>query len=398
MNKVYLLNLLKVSSVSTLLALSLYGCASTPPPEEEDDDDLVSVYTPEPAWKEEFRKLSNSQLQSKAINALLAGDEILGAQYLEILLEEQPNSYIGLLLERQINLPPSDILGQRYVVHEVKKGETLMDLSRRFTGDKFKFYSLAKFNDIDVPGALPDGILLKVPNNSNQYTPDPNRKIVEEPKKTKSSKSTARKPEKPKAEKVTQAVTAAPKVPVAEQANELYSNKRYSDLVALRESNIVEFNNDPKLNEQAARSYLALAQGSYDKKDFNVASSRLAEAKRLDQSSGKLSEEVSTLSSQIQVGSLLEKAKSQEKQGDLLAAINTHKVILTVEPENRVATRQQAKLVNQLTNDYFQSSLKSRESQDHKAELVWLNKILSINPTYQKAIQRKLIVDLLVQQ
>ena len=400
MNKVHLFNALKISIVSTLLALSLSGCV-TVPEEEHDDDDLLVNSEQEPAWMEEFRKLSTSQLQSKAIDALLVADEELALQYLEVLFEDVPDSYVGLLLERQINLPPSDILGQRYFVHKVKRGESLMDIAHRYTGDRLKFYSLARFNNIEVPSSVPIGELLKVPNTGKQYAVDTVQAKPEKPLKSSGSSNKPKpiqtKPVVSNSEKpTTTAAVVGPERSLSEQAKQLYSEKRYSELVALRTSNVAEFDNDTILNGNAAASYLALAKQAFNKKDFNIASSRLGQAKKLDESSGKLSKEISTLSDEIQIGSLLEKAKSQEKQGNLSAAMGTYDVVLTLESKNRVAAKQRSKLIKQLTDDYFQSSLEAREKKDFKAELAWLNKILDINSTYEKAIQRKLIVELLL--
>ena len=396
-----------------LIGFFLSACATTEEP--------ATPVVVEPAWKDELRTLSSSQLELNAINALLRNDEEIAARNVEILLEKSPNSKTGLTLEKQIKSDPEEILGTRFVVYPALEGESLMSIAERFTGDPLNFYSLAKFNDISAAEKIPESSLIKVPNrgeigSTSDTIKNSVSRPVSKPRQTDTAKplpNTETLVSKPlQAESIdnskpvinsTDAIVSSIPEPeveeknVAEQAEALFSNHQYAELISLRNSNDAEFSSSPQLTEYVAASYLVLSEKAFAKKEMATSASYLNEVKQFNLPPA-LATRASNLESRLQVNALLDKANAQKQQGQLEQSLHTYSAIQAIEPGNSKAQKEKKKIVNKLTKDYYQASIVSRGNFDYKSELDWINKILKIDPTHAKSLQRKPIVERLVDQ
>ena len=397
-----------------LIGFFLSACATTEEP---------APVVVEPAWKDELRTLNSGQLELNAINALLRNDEEIAARNIEILLEKSPDSKTALTLEKQIKSDPEDILGTRFIVYPALEGESLISIAERFTGDPLNFYSLAKFNDISASEKIPESSLIKVPNRgeigstTNTIKSSTSSRPVSRPKQTDTAKPLpntgtlvskplqakpidADKPEvspTPEAIPVVEATPVVEEKTIEEQAEALFSNHQYAELISLRNSNDAEFSSNPKLTEYVAASYLVLSEKAFAKKEMTSSASYLNEVKQFNLSPS-LATRASNLESRLQVIALLDKASAQRQQGQLEQSINTYAAVQAIEPGNSKAQKERKKIVDKLTKDYYQASIVSRGNFDYKSELDWINKILNIDPTHAKSLQRKPIVERLVDQ
>ncbi len=145
---------------AVLLCAGLSGCAlapglkPAPPPVEPEPAPVPVVTVPQGTAKELFRQ---------GVDALQHGEGQKAKPLLEQVLVLEPNHKYAPGLLSQIDADPVQMLGKEYFSYKVQQGETLSLIARRFLGDPFKFYILARYNDIIMSDDLEAGRSIKVP-------------------------------------------------------------------------------------------------------------------------------------------------------------------------------------------------------------------------------------------
>jgi hypothetical protein len=153
---------------SLLCVLLLAACAETPkaPPTP------VPVAVPEPPPQ----VVQPAAPQYSVLPGLTArqrvrrGVELLGEgrpgearAEIQAFLAEQPDNELGRSLIEQIDGDPQMLLGAQSFPYRVQPGETLSALAERFLGDRFKFWVLARYNNIPVPARMDAGQQIMIP-------------------------------------------------------------------------------------------------------------------------------------------------------------------------------------------------------------------------------------------
>lgn len=133
----------------------------------------------------EAARTHSHKMALEAAELLDQGREDEAREVLRQALSLDKDNRVAASLLRQIVVNPVDTLGTRSFRYTVRPGETLSEIARRFLGDVFEFYSLARYNDIRVPRDVRTGQVIKVPGDAPPPEPPP------KPRPTKPAESTA---------------------------------------------------------------------------------------------------------------------------------------------------------------------------------------------------------------
>ena len=87
------------------------------------------------------------------------------------LLKQEPGNMLAQSLFDQIDKDPKLLLGEMNFPYRMQPGDSLSILAQRFLGDRFLFYALARYNNIDKPGAAEVGQTILIPGVPNRIPP-----------------------------------------------------------------------------------------------------------------------------------------------------------------------------------------------------------------------------------
>lgn len=168
------------------VALWLAGCAATPdsgapkpapaaakPPAEATPPPPPASVAEQTAPAEVPPAQARPQAQKLALEAvdqLQNGDEAQARATLERALALDPNNDLARKLTEQIRADAQKELGPVFFRYTVQKDDTLSRLAQQFLGDRFRFYILAKYNDITNPSRLAAGQVIRIPGRQPPAT------------------------------------------------------------------------------------------------------------------------------------------------------------------------------------------------------------------------------------
>ena len=171
-----------------------------------------------------------ARLALQAVDQLQGGDDIGARATLEQALRLDPNNDLAKNLQSQINADAQRELGSTFFRYTVQPGESLSRLAQQYMGDRFRFWILAKYNDIPNPSRLSAGQVIKIPGRQPAVPPP----VAAEPAPPPAVR--APEPEPPKAD--TQLADAMKRGAEQERSNNLEAAyATYVDVVARYPSN-----------------------------------------------------------------------------------------------------------------------------------------------------------------
>jgi len=132
--------------------------AAAPPPEP-----VKPPPPPEPQLTPAQAKAQAQKLTIEAITQLENGDEATAQKTLEQALALDSGNDLAKKLMDQIKADPQKELGSVFFRYTVQRDDSMSKIAQQFLGDRFKFYILAKYNDIQNPSKLAAGQVIKVP-------------------------------------------------------------------------------------------------------------------------------------------------------------------------------------------------------------------------------------------
>jgi|GEM_PF-490569 len=159
------------TGVLLVCAALLAACAQTPapvpgptpaPPTPAASSQATPL-TPPPPQFTATPGLSARQRIRKSINLLAEGRVGEARAEVQAFLAEQPDNELGRSLLEQIDGDPLVMLGAQSFPYKVQPGETVSVLAERFLGDRFKFWVLARYNNIAVPARTEVGQQIMIP-------------------------------------------------------------------------------------------------------------------------------------------------------------------------------------------------------------------------------------------
>lgn len=153
------------------------GCATPPPPPIV----AAPVAAPIPVVVAEAPKpvapvvpeLTSAQQKAQAqrlaietIDLLQNGDEAGARTKLEQAQTLDPSNDLARKLMEQIKADPQKELGAVSFRYTVQRDDSMSKLAQQYLGDRFRFYILARYNDIQNPSRLASGQVIKIPGRA----------------------------------------------------------------------------------------------------------------------------------------------------------------------------------------------------------------------------------------
>jgi tetratricopeptide (TPR) repeat protein len=164
------------------VAAILFGCA-TPPPADSAAGAAgrpapAAAAAPAPAPPPPVPELSPAQAKAQAqrlaleaVDQLQNGDEIAARATLDKVIVLDPTNDLAKKLLDQIKADPQKELGTVFFRYTVQKDDSLSKLAQQYLGDRFRFYILAKYNDMASPNKLAAGQMIKIPGRAPATPP-----------------------------------------------------------------------------------------------------------------------------------------------------------------------------------------------------------------------------------
>jgi len=106
-----------------------------------------------------------------AMELLQNGDEAAAKSVLDRVLQMDPSNEMGRKLMDQVKADAQKELGPIFFRYTVRSEDSLSKLAQRFLGDRYRFYILAKYNNLQVPNRLGVGEVIKIPGREPPPAP-----------------------------------------------------------------------------------------------------------------------------------------------------------------------------------------------------------------------------------
>jgi LysM repeat protein len=162
----------------------LIGCATPPPATDAATGNgsagrpapAATAPVPAPAPVPEITpaqaKAQAQRLALDAVDQLQNGDETAARLTLDKAVALDPTNDLAKKLQEQIKADAQKELGPVFFRYTVQKDDSLSKLAQQYLGDRFRFYILAKYNDMASPNKLAAGQVIKIPGRA-PATPPP---------------------------------------------------------------------------------------------------------------------------------------------------------------------------------------------------------------------------------
>jgi Tfp pilus assembly protein PilF len=159
------------------VAAILAGCATPPPaptpaPVPAPAPAPVPAPAPAPELTPAQAKSQAQRLALDAVDQLQSGDEAAARVTLDKAVALDPTNDLARKLQDQIKADAQKELGPVFFRYTVQRDDSLSKLAQQYLGDRFRFYILAKYNDMANPNKLAAGQVIKIPGRA-PATPPP---------------------------------------------------------------------------------------------------------------------------------------------------------------------------------------------------------------------------------
>lgn len=127
--------------------------------------------TPAPEVSAAEAKPAAQKLALQAVDQLQVGDEAGARQTIEQALKLDAANELAKNLQGQIAADAQRELGATFFRYTVQQGDSLSRLAQQFLGDRFRFWILAKYNEMANPSRLAAGQVVKIPGRAPPTLP-----------------------------------------------------------------------------------------------------------------------------------------------------------------------------------------------------------------------------------
>jgi tetratricopeptide (TPR) repeat protein len=169
------------AAVALAAAAILIGCATPPPAADSATASVASrpppvaapapVPAPVPDLTPAQAKAQAQRLALDAVDQLQSGDEAAARLTLDKAIALDPTNELAKKLQDQIKADAQKELGPVFFRYTVQRDDSLSKLAQQYLGDRFRFYILAKYNDMASPNKLAAGQVIKIPGRAPATPP-----------------------------------------------------------------------------------------------------------------------------------------------------------------------------------------------------------------------------------
>jgi nucleoid-associated protein YgaU len=157
----------RLAALAAIAALAVAGCATPPSPPPSapaqasaPPASAVVAPAPVPELTPAQAKAQAQKLAIEAVEQLQNGDEAAARETLDRALVLDGANDLARKLAEQVRADAQKELGPVYFRYTVQRDDSLSKLAQQFLGDRFRFYILAKYNDMTNPSRLAAGQVL----------------------------------------------------------------------------------------------------------------------------------------------------------------------------------------------------------------------------------------------
>jgi tetratricopeptide (TPR) repeat protein len=281
------------------IAVLMAGCATqpaTPAAAPAAPAPAEPAPAPAPAAPELSPAQAKAQAQKLALEAvdkLQNGDEAAARQLLTQAQALDASNEIARKMSEQINADAQKELGAQFFRYTVQRDDSLSKLAQQYLGDRFRFYILAKYNDMANPSRLAAGQVIKIPGRQ-QAAPPPTAAPAKPAAAPAETAEPAPAPPAPAVAEPAPVPTMTPVATLLQKGRQLEANGdlpgaygAFSEAVALAPGN-----RDAVLQRDAAkaaliRSYDREATQAFQRQNLDLAIGKWDELLKLDPSNQK---------------------------------------------------------------------------------------------------------------
>jgi tetratricopeptide (TPR) repeat protein len=350
--------MLALVGLSSCAALQRLQLPQLPQPSQSQAAPPLAVAPAAPAPPGTAKELFRSSL-----DALQHGDGETARPLLRQVLVLEPNHKYAPTLLAQIDADPVQMLGKENFPYKVQSGDTLSLISKRFLGDPFKFYILARYNGMVTSDYLEAGRTLKIPGKK----PPPDKAMVP------------------------QQVEYAEQPPAVEtsslrlsEAKALYKNERYPEAEKVLENLRLEASS-AEADELLAAAYSSHGKILTDSGRFEQARKLLLHALNTFPSNQRLKEQLSHIETYQSAEQTYKEGNQLLNEGQLQNAYAAYSRTLKLEPDHPGARAALVKIKPEVVEAYYADSIRARRRQNFTDALEKLDQLLEIDPNHQLA-------------
>ncbi len=345
--------------LTVLIILCLASCALVPAPQsaapplpaEPEPPPVPVVVVPQGTAKELFRQ---------GVDALQRGEGQKAKPLLQQVLVLEPNHKYAASLLSQIDADPVEMLGKEFFHYKVQQGETLSLIARRHLGDPFKFYILARYNDIIMSDNLEAGRSIKIPGKKPAPSKAP--PVVEQAP--------------------VQAETSNLRL---SEAKTLYANGRLADSIHVLEQLRAEGGASPEVDDFLITAYVGYAKKLTDSGQTAEAKKLLAKASTTYPTHERLKRQLEQIEGNQRAEQAYQEGNQWLNDGELAKAYAAYTRTLRLEPQHANAKAALQKIKPQVVEAYYADSVRARRRQNFTEALDSLNRLLEIEPNHELA-------------
>ena len=169
-------------AVALAAAAIVIGCATPPPAADTTTGSAAAnrpaaatAPAPAPAPQPELTpaqaKAQAQRLALDAVDQLQNGDETAARLTLDKAQALDSTNDLARKLQEQIKADAQKELGPVFFRYTVQRDDSLSKLAQQYLGDRFRFYILAKYNDMASPNKLAAGQVIKIPGRAPATPP-----------------------------------------------------------------------------------------------------------------------------------------------------------------------------------------------------------------------------------
>ena len=341
-----------------LLIAGLSGCALMPAPKpapvpiEPEPAPVPVAVVPQGTTKELFKA---------GVDALQHGDGQKARPLLQQVLVLESSHKNASSLLHQIDANPVEMLGKENFPYKVQSGDTLSLIAKRFLGDHFKFYILARYNDIVLSDNLEAGRVIKIPGKK----PPPSKVAAA---------TAAEQPATPDVSNLR-----------LSEAKKLYTDGRFADSISTLEHIQSEGGGNAELNDFLITVYVAYAKKLTDSGRFAEANKLLSKALTAYPGNERLRKQSDKTDMYQNAEQTYEEGNQWLNDGQLAKAYAAFTQTLKRVPDHAGAKAALAKTKLQIVEAYYTDYVRARRRQNFAEAINSLDKLLEIDPDHELA-------------
>lgn len=304
------------------------------------------------------------ELFRDAVDALQHGESETAKPLLRQVLVLEPDHKYAPGLLAQIDADPLQVLGKENFSYKVQPGDTLSLIAKRFLGDPFKFYILARYNDIIISDDLEAGRSIRIPGKK----PPPGKVTTEEQAEP--------------ADQPTPPETANLRL---SEAKALYKNDRFAEAAKVLENLRLEEGGTGEMDNLLISVYSSQAKKLTDSGRVEEARKLLSKASTTYPANERLRKQIEQIDAYRSAEQIYKEGNQWLKEGQSQKAYEAYKRTLKLEPDHSGAKAALQKIKPQVVEAYYADSIRARRRQNFAEALDNLDRLLEIEPNHELA-------------